>query len=91
MAAKEKINKNPLNSDYEEKLLLDESISTPYSGEHLYISRNHTFTCVHEKTLYGNMCKVSSSANCTNSEKGFRQKLTWLKTKGGSNKCLLRR
>ena len=82
MTTKEKIDDYPLNSDYEEKLLLDELISTPYSGERLYISYSRKFTRVHEKTLYADTCKIVSRISCANSEKGFRQKRTWLKTEG---------
>jgi hypothetical protein len=75
MATAEKINGNPLNSDYEEKLLLDELMSTPHSDERMYIPYSHTFTCVHEKTYYDNMCKTASGASCENNKKCFRQKL----------------
>ena len=90
MTTEEKINESPLNSDYEEKLLLDEFRSTPPSGERLYISHNHTFTYVHEKTHYGNMRKTTSDANCDNGEKRFRQKLM-IKNEGRQNACSLRR
>ena len=83
MTTKEKIADYPFNSDYEEKLLLDELISNSYSGERLYISYNCNFTCVHEKTLNANMCKTVSCASCENDEQSFSQKLTWLKTAGG--------
>ncbi len=83
MTTKEKIADYPSNSDYEEKLLLDELLSTPYSGERLYISNNCGFTHVHQKTLYANTCKTASRASCENNEKSFSQKLTGLKTEGG--------
>lgn len=75
MATKEKINESPFNSDYEEKLLLDELMSTPHSDERMHISHSDTFTCVHEKMYYDNMCKTASDANCENGKKCFRQKL----------------
>jgi hypothetical protein len=90
MTTEEKINASPFNSDYAEKLLLDELRSTPHSGERLYISHNHTFTYVHEKTQYGNMRKTTSGANCDNGEKRFRQKLM-IKNEGRQKTCLLRR
>jgi len=90
MTTKEKINTNPFNSDYEEKLLLDELISTPHSGERPHITHSHTFTCVHEKTRYGNTCKTASGTSCWNVEKRFRQKLI-VKNEGRQNTCLLRR
>jgi hypothetical protein len=90
MTTEEKISESPLNSDYEEKLLLDELMATPHSGERLYISHNHTVTCIHEKTRYGNMRKTTASANCDNGEKRFRQKLM-IKNEGRQNTCLLRR
>jgi hypothetical protein len=90
MTTKEKINENPFNSDYEEKLLLDELISTPHSDERLYISHSDTFTYVHEKTYYSNMCKTASGTSCENNEKGFRQKLL-IRNEGRRNTCLLRR
>jgi hypothetical protein len=90
MTTKEKINENPFNSDYEEKLLLDELISTPHSDERLYISHNDTFTYVYEKTCYENMCKTALDASCENGGKGFRQKLM-IRKEGRRNKCLLRR
>jgi hypothetical protein len=90
MTAKERINENPLNSDYEEKLILDEFISTSYSGERLHILHNGTFTCVHEKTQYDNMCKTTSDASCENNKKCFGQK-SMGKTEGRQNTCLLKR
>jgi hypothetical protein len=83
MTTEEENNDYPFNSDYEEKLLLDELISTSHSGEHLYISSNYAFTHVHEKTLYGNTCKTASGNSCAESEKGFREKTYRLNAKGG--------
>jgi hypothetical protein len=83
MTTEEENNDYPFNSDYEEKLLLDELISTPYSVGRLYISSNHTFAYVHEKTRYDTTCKTASGNFCVCSEKGSRLKLAWLKAKGG--------
>ncbi len=83
MTTKEKIADYPFNSDYEEKLLLDELISTPNIGEHLYISGNHTFVYVQEKTRYSYICKQASGNTCVYSKIGFREKLRWLEVKGG--------
>lgn len=89
MTTKEKVNESPFNSDYEEKLLLDEFMSTPHSDERPYISHSHTFICVHEKTHYGNTCKTASGASCENGENRFRQKMI-VKNEGRQNTCLLR-
>jgi hypothetical protein len=75
MTTKEKINENPFNSDHEEKLLLDELISTSHSDKRLYISHNDTFTYVHEKTCYDNMCKIPASASCEGNKKCFMPEL----------------
>jgi hypothetical protein len=83
MTTKEKINNYPFNSDYEEKVLLDELISTSHNGERLYISENLKFAYVHEKTLFANMCKAESIANYIDNEQRFKQKLTRLNAKGG--------
>jgi hypothetical protein len=91
MASRENIGKSPLNSDYEEKLLLDELISTQRKGERTYISNNHGFTYIHEKTRYSNICQTASGASCENNEKSFRTKAYLVKNEGRVKKCLLRR
>ena len=91
MASRENIGKSPLNSDYEEKLLLDGLISTQFRGERTYISNIHEFTYVHKKIRYGNICKTALGASCKNDEKRFRAKAYLVKNEGRMNKCLLRR
>ena len=91
MASRENIGKSPLNSDYEEKLLLDELISTQRKGERTYISNNHGFTYIHEKTRYDDICEIASGASCKNDKKSFRAKAYLIKNEGRINKCLLRR
>ncbi len=92
MTTKEKINENPFNSDYEEKLLLDELISTPSNSEHIYISHSNMSTHIHEKTCQKNVCKIATDVICEKNEKSFKQKLmVKKKVKGERITCLLRR
>jgi hypothetical protein len=92
MTTKEKNNENPFNSDYEEKLLLDELISTPSNSEHIYTSHSNTSTHIHEKTYHKNICKIATDVICENNEKCLKQKLmVKKKVKGREITCLLRR
>lgn len=75
MTTKEKNNEDPFNSDYEEKLLLDEWMSTPHNSERLCTSYSHKFICVHEKNHYSNMYKTTVDTNCQNNKQSFKQKL----------------
>jgi hypothetical protein len=92
MTTKEKIDENPFNSDYEEKLLLDELISTPSNNEHMFTSHSSVFTHIHEKAHYDNICKIAPNIICEKNKKGFKQKLMVKKqVKGRRTTCLLRR
>ena len=63
MITKEKINANPFDSDYEEKLLFDERISTPNKTENIHTSPVVMFKRVHEEFHCNNMYKMLPSTN----------------------------
>jgi hypothetical protein len=91
MTTKEKINENPFNSDYEEKLLLDKLMATPSDNEYMFISQGTMFTHIHGMTHYGNICKIATDEN-RNQQKSFKQKLmVTRKVKERGITCLLRR
>jgi hypothetical protein len=75
MTTKEKINENPFNSDYEEKLLLDELMLPPHDDGHMAISYDDVFIYVHEKAPCYNICKISAGIECENYKKALEAKL----------------
>jgi hypothetical protein len=74
MATTKNIHEHPFNSDYEEKLLLDE-LMLSHNNEHTAISYNDVFICVHEKAPCYNICKISAGIECENYEKALEAKL----------------
>lgn len=75
MITKEKINENPFDSDYEEKLLFDKRISTPNKTKHIHTSPLVMFKCGHEEFHCNNMYKILPSTNHEKSKKEIREKM----------------
>jgi hypothetical protein len=69
MITKEKVNKNPFDSDYEERLLFDKLILTPKKTEPRYTKPVSVLTCGHEESHFNNIYKVLSSTSHEKSKK----------------------
>ena len=88
MTTKEKIDKTPFNSDYEEKLLLDELMLTPSNNEHMFSSHSVMFRRIHEKPYYDNICKKIAYAIYESNTRSFKQKLMGKNQVEGGKPCV---
>lgn len=82
MITREKINENPFDSDYEERLLFDELILTTKKTKHRYTRPVSVFSCGYELSHFNNIYKVLSSTSHEKSRKNEEKMMIRLELRG---------
>lgn len=75
MATIENKNKKSLNSYLAEKIFLNELMLSPSYSQHIFISNNTAFTCIHKRVQLNSICRLVSKIIYDNHKKHFEQKL----------------
>jgi hypothetical protein len=87
MATTRNSHKDPVNSNGELKLLLDELISIQNNDEHTSIQYGNMLIYIHEKSHCHNNCKIATNVRRNTNRKGLRKKLmAKIEVKGGKSR-----